>query len=495
MTAFYSPLDSTRSRTLLFKILLFKIVAIALAMACSGRIAGTAAGDDTQALVLVGAAKTDVTPHEPVLLAGYSARTGVFEGIDTKLWARAMVIGADSPVAIVVLDNCGVSRYVTSELAKRLAEHGIAPDRLVVAATHTHNAPNLIGYAPIVWAGRSTPEQDKGTARYTAFAIEQMEAAVVAALLAREPMSLEWAQGRVSFGGNRRVLNDGKWTGFGFQQDGPVDHSLPVLAARDASGVVRAVWANYACHCTTVGSRNHVGGDWAGFASESMEKQFPEAVSLMTIGCGADIGPQTGGGLENARTQGGTIGAEVRRLLAGETTSLSSAPEAVSKRVQLPLAKVEKRDYWEEQAKLGGFHGQLAKAMLGRLDSGDSLASEVDYPVSAWMFDNDLAMVFLGGEVVVDYSVRLNRELDWSRLWITGWTNEMPGYIPSRRVLEEGGYEPDFSQVYYEQPARYAPELEGKLVGAVHDLLGKRFAAKPGQKPAPFHRIPSDPTR
>jgi len=115
---------------------------------------------------------------------------------------------------------------------------------------------------------------------------------VAAALAARQPMQLEWAQGRATFGGNRRVLRDGKWVGFGLQRNGPVDHSLPVLAARDASGKVRAVWANYACHCTTVGPRIHVGGDWAGYANESMAKAFPEAVALMSIGCGADVGPQ-----------------------------------------------------------------------------------------------------------------------------------------------------------------------------------------------------------
>ncbi len=84
-------------------------------------------------------------------------------------------------------------------------------------------------------------------------------------------------------------------------------------------------------------------------------------------------------------------------------------------------------------------------------------------------------MVFLAGEVVVDYAVRLKRELDWSRLWINAWANDMPGYIPSRRVLEEGGYEADFSQVYYEQPGRYDPGVEDKLVQAVRELVGEPF--------------------
>ena len=441
--------------------------------------------------VMVGAARVEVTPREPVVLAGYGGRNGEFEGIDTQLWVRAMVIGDEHPVAIVVVDNCGVPGRVTARLAKRLAKHGVAPQRLVVAATHTHNAPNLEGYAPILWAGRTTLEQDEHTAAYTAFLIEQMEATVAAALKSREPMRLEWGQGRATFGGNRRVIRNGTWAGFGFQRNGPVDHSLPVLAARDTGGTVRVVWANYACHCTTVGSRNHVGGDWAGFANESMEEAFPDAVALMTIGCGADVGPQPSGSLEVAAQHGRRVGVEVRRLLTNSTTQVTGSLTVAEKQIRLPLADPKPRTYWEEQLSKEGVHHQLAKSMIKRLDDGGSIPSEVQYPLSVWKFGDDLAMVFLAGEVVVDYSVRLNRELDWSRLWISAWANAMPGYIPSGRVLAEGGYEADFSQIYYGQPGRYKPEIEDLLVGAVRDLIGDSFAAAPGQQPAPFHEIPS----
>ena len=443
--------------------------------------------------VSVGVAKVDITPTVPVVLAGYGNRTREYEGIDTQLWARVLVIGDQQPVAIVAIDNCGVTRRITGRLAERLAEHGIQQERLVVAATHTHNAPNLAGYAPVLWKGRTTPQQDKLTAEYTTFVVSQMEKAVVNALADRRPMRLEWAQGRVSFGGNRRVLNGSRWAGFGFQRNGPVDHSLPVLVARDAEGEVQAVWTNYACHCTTVGSRNHVGGDWAGYANEWIEKQFPGAVSLVTIGCGADIGPQPGGTLQIAEQHGRTLAAEVERLLSSEreTTQLASGPRVTTRQIELPLADPKSREHWQRQLTTQGFSHQLARLTLERLDQTGAIPSKVQYPVSAWTFGDDLAIVFLAGEVVVDYSVRLNRELDWSRLWIVAWANDMPGYIPSRRVLAEGGYEADFSQVYYGQPSRYDPKVEDVLVTAVRQAVGDRFAARPDQEPAPFHRIPS----
>ena len=90
-------------------------------------------------------------------------------------------------------------------------------------------------------------------------------------------------------------------------------------------------------------------------------------------------------------------------------------------------------------------------------------------------------MVFLPGEVVVDYSLRLKREFDRSRLWVNGYSNDVPCYIPSRRVLEEGGYEGAGAMVYYDRPTKFAPDVEERIIGAVHELMPKEFLAKPDQ--------------
>ncbi|MDC0935496.1 hypothetical protein OAS39_04350 [Pirellulales bacterium] len=76
---------------------------------------------DNRPAVQVGAAKIDATPRGPVVLAGYGGRTTEHEGIDARLWARAMVVGDAQPTAIVVLDNRGVPGHVTARLATRLA--------------------------------------------------------------------------------------------------------------------------------------------------------------------------------------------------------------------------------------------------------------------------------------------------------------------------------------------------------------------------------------
>ena len=129
--------------------------------------------------------------------------------------------------------------------------------------------------------------------------------------------------------------------------------------------------------------------------------------------------------------------------------------------------------------------------MLKKLDEEGSISSEVKYPIHTWKFGQELAVVFLAGEVVVDYALRFNKEFDWKRLWISAWANDMPGYIPSRRILNEGGYEAEFSQVYYDLPGAYLPEVEDIMTDGVRELLGKEYMAKKNQQTPTFHEFPS----
>jgi hypothetical protein len=113
--------------------------------------------------------------------------------------------------------------------------------------------------------------------------------------------------------------------------------------------------------------------------------------------------------------------------------------------------------------------------VLARLDRGERIPQTVPYPVQTWTFGDSLAMVFLGGEVVADYSLRLKRELDGSRLWVNAYSNDVAFYVASRRMIPEGGYEVVSSMVYYGQPGPLAEGTEDQIVRTVHELLPGGF--------------------
>ncbi|WP_165247847.1 neutral/alkaline non-lysosomal ceramidase N-terminal domain-containing protein [Paludisphaera soli] len=440
--------------------------------------------------VAVGVAKVDVTPTHPTLLAGYGHRVGEHKAVDAPLSARALAIGDADPVVLVAVENCGVPATVVAEVRRLAGEKGgFDPARLVVASTHTHNSPTLDGYAPLIWEGRDTPEEHGRTGAYTKWLTEKIVEVALEAVRDRSPAELSWGQGRATFGGNRRWMKDGKWVGFGFAEKAPVDHSMPALFAR-RDGKLVAVWANYACHCTSAGSENRVGGDWAGFAATDIEQAAPGATALITIGCGADVGPQPTGNLDLSRRHGRAIAAEVTRLAGSSLTPLKAAPDVVRKAIELPLETTHDRAHWEREAKREGFEGRHARRMLAQLDRDGRLPTVVPYPITTWRFGDDLAIVFLPGEVTVDYAVRLKRELDWTRLWVNGWSDDVPGYIPSRRVLAEGGYEPDFSQIYYGWPSRYTPAVEDLVIGTVEGLVGEGYRRTSATPEPDFLSVP-----
>ena len=61
--------------------------------------------------------------------------------------------------------------------------------------------------------------------------------------------------------------------------------------------------------------------------------------------------------------------------------------------------------------------------------------------MAVWQFGEDLTLVALAGEVVVDYVALIERVLGPTKLWVSAYSNDVFGYLPSARLLAEGGYE------------------------------------------------------
>ncbi len=459
-------------------------IALLLGISCVVFPRAGQAGQPDTAQVAVGTAVVDVTPAYPIRLMGYGSRKTESEGVASRLKVRAIAIGdgkgegaSAAPAVLIAVDNCAVNSRITDEVARRLsARAGIRRERLALCATHTHCGPALSSGLDFIFGVSIPADQKARIDRYTSELIDGMEQAALQALATRAPGRLSWGQGTVDFAANRRVLRKGKWVGFGVNPSGPTDHSLQVLKVADPCGKVRAVVMNYACHCTTLGGEfNQICAEWAGYACDHIEQQYPGSTALMIIGCGADANPEPRRNLDDARNHAAALAHEAGRLLATSLTPLPGAIVAQFRHIELPLAPRPDRHTLESRAKLPGSDGMLARALLERLDRGETLPSSVPYPVQTWCFGDDLAMVFLGGEVVVDYALRLKWETDAQRLWVSAYSNDVPCYIASKRVLVEGGYEADQSMVFYGRPARLAPEAEDLIVETVHQLLPETF--------------------
>lgn len=452
----------------------FRLLCCTLSLVLAGL--GTIHADELRPL---GLARIDITPSYPVRMTGYSNRKQEFEGVEQRIWAKALAIDADGQGAavLITLDSLGVPQTMTDEVAARLkSKHGIEPERVVICASHTHCAPGLPDVARLIFE-EVTAEQRSHMQRYERELTDKLEQVALAALADRKPGRLSWSQGSADFAVNRRRLADGKIQ-FGITPApaGRVDHALPMLRVTDPDGKLRGVLANYACHCTTLGGLfNRVCGDWAGYAQEIIEREHPGAVAMISIGCGADANPQPRDELIYAQVHGQTIAREFDRLLNGPWKPVTGTLVARRAQIELPFDTLPTRAEYEDRARQKGPIAWHAKAQLARLDRGEKLPTELPYTIGAWAFDDELAMVFLAGEVVVDYDLRLKRECDGRRLWVTAYANDDPCYIASKRVLSEGGYEVDGSMYYYDRPTHFSPVIEDKIISTVEDMLPAGF--------------------
>jgi putative membrane-bound dehydrogenase-like protein len=449
----------------------------------------------------VGAARIDITPDEPIRLAGYGNRTTEASEVAQPLWAKAIAIGGDDlpgPAVMIAVENCGMTTQIRDRVASQLSKQvGLPSDHLVISVTHTHAGPMLTDWAPFIFGSDLTPDQQQRIDRYTQRLADLLIDVSKQALADRQPARLFWGVGEAGFAVNRRRVQDGSWTGFGEQANGPVDHRLPLLVARNMDDEVFAVVANYACHCTTLGgSFNKIAGDWAGFAAESIEEDFSGAIALITIGAGADANPTPrGNDLDICRQQGRQLADEVKRLIGTGLASVSTQLECHYRSIQLPFDELPSRDEWKQRAAGTGAQGYHASQFLASLERGEELPHQIPYTVATWTFGDDLAMVFLAGEVVVDYALRLYEEMDGERLWITAYSNDVPCYIPSQRILREGGYEADRSMIYYARPAPLAGETEQRIMDTIQKLLPPRYYSVAKQELSPPPKSPEDAIR
>jgi neutral ceramidase len=420
-----------------------------------------------------GAARIAITPPMPFWLTGYASRTKPAESVRMELWAKALAIRDDQGqrAVIITTDLIGLTQQLTDTVAERLAKsHGLKRSEVLFNSSHTHAG-------PVIWPNLRVmfdfDEKELDRAKgYSRKLTDDLTAVAGEALKNMMPARLSWGQGTADFAINRRETTA---TGvkIGVNPNGPVDHTVPVLRVIGADGALRAVLFGYACHNTTTGGDFYqVNGDYAGAAELELEKAHPGTIALFMILCGADQNPNPRGTVEFADQYGRTLATEVERTLVGTLKEIRSPLRTAYRTIDLEFAPHTREQFQTESKNPDKYRQRRAQLMLDAYDQGKPVR-RLPYPMQVIRFNDDFTLLALGGEVMVDYSLRAKREFPAENLVVAGYCNDVSGYIPSQRVLREGGYEAAESMIYYGQPGPLADNVEEVVFQCVRDLISQ----------------------
>jgi hypothetical protein len=419
-----------------------------------------------------GLARAIITPHTPLWMAGYASRRGPSEGVIQELYAKALALEDHSGkrAVLVTSDLLGFPAVVSHKIAERVEkQHHLAREQFLLSSSHTHGGPVVDKALGIMYPMNSQQWADVDA--YTSELEDKIVKLVGASLKSLRPARLGFGHGEAGFAMNRRARTSEEMV-IGVNKEGPVDHDVPVLRVDDKHGKLRAVVFGYACHNTTARDFMQFHGDYAGFAQAWLENHHPGAMALFISGCGGDANPYPRGTIELAHQHGEELAAAVEKVLVRELQSVHGPLKTAYEEFPVAFAAPPGRE--ELQAQLENkdvYRRNWAEAMLKILDRDGHLPTEYPYPLEIWQLGQDLTLIALGGEVVVDYDLRLKKELGAEKLWVAAYCNDVFAYVPSLRVLEEGGYEGGGAMVYYGQPGPFAPSIEETIIVKVRDLI------------------------
>lgn len=430
----------------------------------------------------VGIAETDITPPLGFPMAGYYHERLAIGTID-PLKAKAIVFrDGETAAALVVCDLIGIATDLSREVRRLASEKtGIPESNIVIAATHSHTAPD---YMKELYLYLGNEKQEELRKKYIQKLIGEPVAAIVQAHADAKPSSLATgaATQKTPVAFNRRfVMRDGSvktWQKYSnadvIRAAGPIDPEIGLLAIRNLEdGKTRGVISNFALHLDTVG-----GGKWSAdypfFIERTLRDELgADVISIFGTGCCGDINHSNPSVTERNKADfiGNSIGKSIKRQLTQLTPIENTELTVKSQVVRLPLedatrdqvdnsinilAKVkggEKVDFFDhvtaykklilDQLLHQQPYAKSAEHMTWGLSrSLAGIGETIPVDMTVMTIGSDVAIVCLPGEVFVELGLAIKQASPFRTTIIIELSNTVETiYIPTRAAYAGGSYE------------------------------------------------------
>jgi hypothetical protein len=371
-----------------------------------------------------GFARIDITPTQPVTMAGYASRTNLSQGIHDPLSARAMALESDGKrLLIISVDNLGWYNN-TAEPAREaiLAETKLQPSELLLAAIHTHSAPTL-----------TLTNGHPNNIKYT-HALERKLATVAKQALDNlAPAQLAFGLGYSPVGSNRREVtrdtNGAPKIILGRNPHTSIDREVQVLKVTRANDEPAGIFFDFPTHSTSLGARNLIiSGDIHGLAAQFVEKYFGDKI----------VAPEFAGASGNIDPW--------YRVLPNFNTTNNWIPEPILLSTMLGEEVVTVANQIRERDAITNVTIKTAMKTVGlprkQRQTTEAAALESDTPIVVTVASvGDIAFVGLGGEIFNEIGQAIKKSSPFAHTIVITHCNGAAGYLPISSAYAEGGYE------------------------------------------------------
>jgi hypothetical protein len=408
-----------------------------------------------------GVGSVDITPTEPVVLAGSPTRLKS-TSITSRLYARALVLSdGRQKVAIVTLDAL---KYPVehSERARQQIEKstGIPASHVIICSSHTHSGPLWSYY----------PDQ----------LVTPIAEAVTKAAQNLSPCRFGMAKCRAEGVSEcRRVIKDGhawnRWQLPPGERDkhpaeGPSDPDFDVLALIGTDQKCKAVLYNFACHAANTRDLS-VSADFPGAVQQHVRDHMGYDVpALFLTGACGDVNP-----IYSLKEDvfGEKLGGEIVRSLG----QLDFIPQ--------PTLALEAREFQMPGRENPEFkEAEVARNWPDQLEhyrksyAGMKAREKPSYPyfITGLRIGGDFALVTNANELFCGIAIAIKKQSPFKHTMVAEQTNGAHGYVPTAKAFAGGSYETWFGEHSY-LTTRAGEIIEQESLGILKRL--KRTEHKP----------------
>lgn len=425
----------------------------------------------------IGLSQTDITPTQPVWLAGFASRNHsprypqlLHQKI--PLTARALAIHtANMNLVLVTLDIIALPRILSSQIYKSAFEKfGLTTATLRICVTHTHSGPVISdSLQPL----SPTDQTNAGLIQaYERVIYNGVIRAIGQAKSERQFTTMQFTKASASLSVNRRQIPESLFDSK-FPDRGQTDDTIPIILFKSPEGHIKAGIFGYAEHPTILTDGYRYSGDYPSLTIAHLERRYTQSTWYFLTGCAGDQNIYPRGGVKWLLRHSNQLATAVEEVITSgkvEQTISKGDISALYKSVHLPFAKTYTRRELRKRATQGAVQRLAVNTLVKDLTENGVTKTSYKYPIAVWKIDS-LKLAFLGGEPTIGYTNLLKDEgIDWT----VGYSQEVMRYVGTKKVIESGGREGgERSAWYYGLPAAWSTSVEDLIVETVRQLLKK----------------------